>query len=168
MTISSSIAELLPAAESIRKWRPSLGHVYQLPSNQPATRTKAQESKETTPMPTTAEGPAVAPTQKHDELALQRLAEESFLIHMKYGGEYIDENPITGRPGEFHLSSSGRKAVPPPQLAKDAGIGPVSGPTINTKVEDKKDGKEKTPKSATMPKPKRRKSKMSTGTPAAS
>lgn len=119
-------------------------------------------------MPTATETPVAASAQRNDELALQRLAEDSFMIHMKYGGEYIDENPITGRPGEFHLSSSGRKAVPPPQLAKDAGIGPVSGPTINTKVDDKKDGKEKTPKSATMPKPKRRKSKMGTGTPAAS
>lgn len=119
-------------------------------------------------MPTATETPVAASAQRNDELALQRLAEDSFMIHMKYRGEYIDENPITGRPGEFHLSSSGRKAVPPPQLAKDAGIGPVSGPTINTKVDDKKDGKEKTPKSATMPKPKRRKSKMGTGTPAAS
>lgn len=110
----------------------------------------------------------LAINQKNDEQALERLTEESFMIHMKYGGEYIDENPITGRPGEFHLSSTGRKVMPPPQLS-EGGIGPISGPTINTKLDDKKDGKDKTPKSATMPKPKRRKSKMSTSsTPAAS
>ena len=170
MTISSVIAQGLPAAESIRKWRPSLGHVYKLPSNQPAARSKALESKAGTPMPPVADAAPAAPTQKNDEQALERLAEESFMIQMKYGGEYIDENPITGRPGEFHLSSTGRKVVPPPQLAREGGIGPISGPTINTKLDDKKDGKkdskEKTPRSATMPKPKRRKSKMST--PAAS
>ncbi|CAM1508198.1 Fc.00g050460.m01.CDS01 [Cosmosporella sp. VM-42] len=170
MTISSVIAQGLPAAERIRKWRPSLGHVYQLPSNQPAARSKALESKAGTPMPQVAADIApAAPTQNNDEKALERLAEESFMIQMKYGGEYIDENPITGRPGEFHLSSTGRKVVPPPQLAREGGIGPISGPpTINTKLDDKKDSKEKTPKSATMPKPKRRKSKMSTTTPAAS
>ncbi|KAH6892340.1 putative MED6 mediator sub complex component [Thelonectria olida] len=164
MTISSAIAKALPAAESIRKWRPSLGHVYQLPSNTISTRPKLQDSKEVTPMPDEA-GKTAA--QKSDELSLERLAEESLMIHMKYGGEYIDENPITGRPGEFHLSSTGRKAVPPPQLSKQDGIGPM---TLNTKLDDanKKDEKSpKTPRSA-APKPKRRKSKMSTSTPSAS
>jgi mediator of RNA polymerase II transcription subunit 6 len=167
MTISSAIAKALPAAESVRKWRPSLGHVYQLPSNTTATRPKLQDSKEATPMPDEAVKTAA---QKSDELSLERLAEESLMIHMKYGGEYIDENPITGRPGEFHLSSTGRKAVPPPQLSKQEGIGPMGVPTLNTKLDDanKKDEKSpKTPRSA-APKPKRRKSKMSTSTPMAS
>ena len=117
----------------------------------------------------TAAKPAPA-SQKNDELSLERAAEEAFLIHMRYGGEYIDENPITGRPGEFHLSSTGRKAVPPPQVSQQAGIGAMTGPPkINTKLDDRKDGKtEKTPKSATLPKPKRRKSRVSVGTPAAS
>ena len=93
------------------------------------------------------------------------------MIHMRYGGEYIDKNPITGRPGEFHLSSTGRKAVPPPNVTvgTKAGPGAMNGPpAINTKLDDvKKEAKgEKTPKSATMPKPKRRKSKMAGGTPA--
>lgn len=172
--MSSAIAKALPAAESVRKWRPSLGHVYQLPSKQPAARPKAFESAAATPMPEDATKTAPIPatnTQKSDELSLARLAEETFMIHMKYGGEYIDENPITGRPGEFHLSSTGRKVVPPPQLAKEqGGIGSVAGPTINTKVDDKKDEKSpKTPKSATGPKPKRKKTKTGgTGTPAAS
>ncbi|KAM5342406.1 hypothetical protein ACJ41O_013372 [Fusarium nematophilum] len=173
MTLSSAIAMSVSSGESVRKWRPSLGHVYQLPSNQPLTRTKAQDSAAPTPMPDDAAAkalpvPATA-AQKNSETSLERLAQESFMIHMRYGGEYIDENPITGRPGEFHLSSTGRKVVPPPQLAKQEGIGSISGPpTINTKVDDKKDGKDKTPRSA-APKPKRKKSKMTnTPTPAAS
>ncbi|KAF4986982.1 hypothetical protein FDECE_15668 [Fusarium decemcellulare] len=172
MTMSSAVTRMVSSAESLRKWRPSLGHVYKLPSKQPSTRPKIQDSAAATPMPEEAsKAPAVPTTasQKNDEASLERLAEESFMIHMRYGGEYIDENPITGRPGEFHLSSTGRKAVPPPQLAKPEGIGSISGPTINTKVDDKKDSKDKTPKSATAPKPKRKKSKMlNTGTPAAS
>lgn len=116
------------------------------------------------------DGPAKStpPPQKSGELSLERTSEEAFLAHMRYGGEYIDENPITGRPGEFHLSSTGRKAVPPPKAGAESTIGAMNGPTLITKFDDKKDGKaDKTPKSATMPKPKRRKSKMSNGpTPA--
>ncbi|OAA66962.1 RNA polymerase 2 transcription mediator complex subunit [Niveomyces insectorum RCEF 264] len=36
-----------------------------------------------------------------------RLAEESYAIHLSYGGEYMDEQVISGRPGEFHISFGG-------------------------------------------------------------
>lgn len=154
-----------------------MGNFYQLPSAKTSTKPRIQNSAAATPMPVSDEaskGPAApaAAAQKDDEKSLERLAEESFMIHMKYGGEYIDENPITGRPGEFHLTTTGRK---PPQIAKtDGPIRSINAPTtINTKIDDKKESKEskeRTPKSATAPKPKRKKSKMvnSTSTPAAS
>ncbi|EKJ75613.1 hypothetical protein FPSE_04256 [Fusarium pseudograminearum CS3096] len=173
MTISLSITNAVTAAESVRKWGPSRGNYYELPAAKTATKAKTQDSAAATPMPATDE-PSKAPiaptpvTQKDEEKELEKLAEESFMIHMKYGGEYIDENPITGRPGEFHLTTTGRK---PPQLVKkDSPVRSITAPTINTKVEDKKESKEKTPRSATAPKPKRKKSKMvnSTSTPAAS
>ncbi|KAK0383553.1 hypothetical protein NLU13_9464 [Sarocladium strictum] len=177
MTISTNLSRAFSEASNLRQWRPSVGHVYKLPTpqNQISHRIRGLESKEATPMPETKPGqPAAsrASEPQHDETALERVAEEAFMVHMRYGGEYIDKNPITGRPGEFHLSSTGRKAVPPPHSdPKNAagGLGAMNGPpAINTKLDDKKDGKaEKTPKSATMPKPKRKKSKMG-GTPAAS
>ncbi|SZF01720.1 unnamed protein product [Blumeria hordei] len=37
-----------------------------------------------------------------------RLLEESINTYLKYGDEYMDENPITGEPGAFHLTSTGR------------------------------------------------------------
>lgn len=157
MSISNALSKVFPQVDSVRKWRPSLGHVYHLPNSQSQAPKppRAQESKETTPLP---EGLGKA-SSKLDEASLDRVVEESFMVHMRYGGEYIDENPITGRPGEFHLSSTGRKPVPPPQLGQQTGIGAMNGPTINTKIDDKKDGKDKAPKSATTPKVKRRKSK---------
>lgn len=182
MTISSAIAKALPAAESARQWRPSVGHTYKPPpapasgtANAPtgaaAARLRGQESKEGTPAPgatnkaTNATGPNI------EELSLERSAEESFWIHMKHGGEYLDENPITGRPGEFHLSSTGRKPAMAPQANKaPTGISAMTGPAKpSTKSDDKKDGKsEKGPRS-TIPKPKRKKSKLSgSRTPAAS
>ena len=47
-----------------------------------------------------------------------RLLEESFQLSMRYGDEYMDENPITGHPGAFNLTSTGRKA-------KDSLAGPA-------------------------------------------
>ncbi|KAJ4148087.1 hypothetical protein LMH87_002574 [Akanthomyces muscarius] len=176
MTISSAIAKALPAAEAARQWRPSGGHSYKpppAPTSGPAgalqaARNRMHEPKEGTPAPgapTTAnKGAAAAAPPNVQELSLERSAEESFWVHMRHGGEYLDENPITGRPGEFHLSSTGRKPAVAPQVANKAptGISAMTGPPrLNTKVDDnKKEGKtEKTPRSA-MPKPKRKKSKL--------
>ncbi|PHH60495.1 hypothetical protein CDD81_1626 [Ophiocordyceps australis] len=171
MTISTAMAKALPAAEKARSWRAATGHVYPpLPNTQSTSKHRAQTSKENSP---TADAPkSASASRNNDEASLERAAEEAFMIHMRYGGEYIDENPITGRPGEFHLSSTGRKAVlppPPPKTDQPLGMGAMNGPApINTKLEDRRDSKtDKTPKSATHPKPKRRKSKMSNGpTPA--
>lgn len=170
MTISSAIAKALPAAEAARKWRPSTGHVYRLPASQASTtQPKLQEEKPV--LDEAGKSASAAAAAKHAAPSMDRVAQESLLIHLRYGGEYIDEIPITGKPGEFHLSSTGRKPVLPPQgAAAPTGISTMSGPpTINTKLDDKKDVKaDKTPKSATMPKLKRKKSKMSPSvTPAA-
>ncbi len=124
------------------------------------------ESKEGTPAPGATKSAAAAPSNVQ-ELSLERSAEEAFWVHMRHGGEYLDENPITGRPGEFHLSSTGRKPAVAPQAANKTptGISAMTGPPrLNTKVDDKKDGgkTEKTPRSA-MPKPKRKKSKLGGG-----
>lgn len=177
MTISASLAKALPNAASVRKWHPATGHVYQLPSSQSQPSNRGRESKDATPAPDAAAATRPAPASqktngtRQDENSLERAAEEAFMIHMRYGGDYIDKNPITGRPGEFHLSSTGRKPALPPSLDPKKGPGGgMNGPTpINTKLDTKKDGKtEKTPKSATMPKPKRKKSRISAAnTPAA-
>ncbi|PHH77105.1 hypothetical protein CDD80_929 [Ophiocordyceps camponoti-rufipedis] len=162
--MAPSLSDILAS----RIWRASTGHVYQLPTAQPASRHKAQQPSNGDDTPAAADTPAkmtAAPVpQKNDELSLERTAEESLFAHMRHGGEYIDENPITGRPGEFHLSSTGRKAVPPSKLGSGSTMGAMNGPTLDTKTDDKKDAKAvKSPKSPNMTKPKRRKSKMSNG-----
>ena len=190
MTISSAIAKALPAAESARKWHPAVGNTYRQPATQSTAKTvaKALESREDTPMPDSIanaanagkphEGTSAALASKDDESSMERRAEEAFRIHMRYGGDYIDENPITGRPGEFHLSSTGRKPALPPHLGKQTGIGMLNGPTLGmgTKVgEERRDGKTgdgvKAHKGSATQKPKRRKSRVgnsAVSTPAAS
>ncbi|CAK7265255.1 Mediator of RNA polymerase II transcription subunit 6 [Sporothrix epigloea] len=98
-----------------------------------------------------------------------RVAEESYAIHMMYGGEYMDEQPISGRPGDFHiaLASGGRSAVGnTTAAANDKGTtGAASGkegnngksPTLGGKDVNGKDAKKSG--AATPGKPKRKKSK---------
>ena len=161
MAVSNSIAKVLPKVDSVRKWQPSSGHVYSLPSSQTQPKhAKPLESREDTPMPDAAGKTAVPAAPKNDDVSLEKSMAEAFMIHARFGGEYIDENPITGRPGEFHLSSTGRKPAPPRiQTTQQTGIGNMGGTTTEAKTSDKKDGKEKTPKSATTPRTKKRRSK---------
>jgi len=80
----------------------------------------------------------------------------------------MDENPITGHPGEFHFTSTGRKEkLKVPTLAK----GPLHVPTANvpkppplrTDIEaDKKNQATKSPKTPGGGRIKRRKSKIAT------
>lgn len=99
-----------------------------------------------------------------------RMAEESFAIHTRYGGEYMDENPITGKPGEFHLSSTGRKdmKLTVPVIGGPAGAG-VALPVLKTLPDNSPLGKDAKPEKAgragAPPKPKRRKSKGGSTTP---
>ncbi|KAI5865565.1 MED6 mediator sub complex component-domain-containing protein [Durotheca rogersii] len=166
VTITSSLNKCFPAADKARIWSPSLGHVYKSTLNTTASRAQALESKGTTPMPEGQGGnnSKVTPESKKTNQPVldSRLAEQSLIIHMQYGGEYMDENPITGKPGEFHLSSTGRKdKLQTLGLASlNTSLKGPTGPGL-----DKKDAKgDKTPKTPTgMPsKPRRRKSRAGT------
>lgn len=96
----------------------------------------------------------------------------------------MDENPITGKPGEFHLSSTGRKPevgrlrIPPAGAASSSSARSFGGGAgADAKVKDEKNGggggtgTPKTPKTPTggLPsKPRRRKSKQGSNTPTSS
>lgn len=166
--------KVLPATDRVRKWTPSLGHVYTQPT--PSALSKTKEDTVSTPMPdgsaSNSNGPSSKGTSNNKKdstaAALERLAEESFAIHMRHGGDYFDENPITGRPGDFHFASTGRKdnskiAPPPPPLTQRPQKPQKPGINIKAAEEAKKDGKgEKSPRTPSMPKPKRKKSKIAT------
>jgi mediator of RNA polymerase II transcription subunit 6 len=95
---------------------------------------------------------------------------------LRYGEEYMDENPITGHPGDFHLSTTGRKGNTlkiPPGPAASKGLTPYSQAKTATETPTPEAAKaadvippvrkgsrgDKSPKTPGMPKPKRRKSK---------
>jgi mediator of RNA polymerase II transcription subunit 6 len=109
---------------------------------------------------------AAMPGSGHkDELSL----EESFSMSLRYGNEYMDENPLVGEPGAFILSSTHAHAQAQNQAAQNKAAQPAargaSAPTVQTistspTRKGSRGGGEKSPISPTIPgKPKRRKSK---------
>jgi mediator of RNA polymerase II transcription subunit 6 len=109
--------------------------------------------------------------------ASSRLLAESLDFTLRYADEYTDENPITGHPGDFHLSTTGRKgqqsnlkALPASKSASQSQsslratapptpekvVLDTSVPSVSARKGSKSD---KSPKTPGMPKPKRRKSK---------
>ena len=128
----------------------------------------SQGSKEATPLPdslqTSKKALSSADINASNYLDV-RLLEESLMITEKYGDEYMDENPITGQPGDFHLSTTGRKdkdklMVPAARAApvSTANAKPSAPPTpLKTDIPPARKGS-KSPRTPGMPKPKRRKS----------
>ena len=72
----------------------------------------------------------------------------------------MDDNPITGQPGQFQLSSTGRKEmlqIPSTQTTLGS-IKPPEAPDLGVKKDEKEAKTPKTPIGG-LPKPKRKKSK---------
>lgn len=177
--ISHALGNVFEAANSIQKWTPARGHAYATPT---IPRASTLEPKEPTPLPDSQAssgrpGQSWAPptankasTIKTTELD-SRLAEESFAIHTAFGGDYMDEIPITGKPGDFHFASTGRKdklAVPVPHAPAVVVKAPALAPLNTTKaaeVASPKDVKKtKSPKPGSAKAKDRRKSKGGTAT----
>ncbi|KAI0433072.1 MED6 mediator sub complex component-domain-containing protein [Xylaria sp. FL1042] len=175
-TISSSLNKCFPAADEARIWSPSQGHMYKMaPTTTNPRPRNAAESKETTPRPDGKSIPNKA-TGAHEPkrpdpvlstFDLVRHAEHSMMVHMQSGGDYEDENPITGKPGAFNLSKTGRtdKLQVPGITAlntsfKSASILDLGGK--KTKDGSSKTG-DKTPKTPTSGTSKLRRKKSKTG-----
>ncbi|KAI0199374.1 MED6 mediator sub complex component-domain-containing protein [Astrocystis sublimbata] len=115
-TISSALSKVFPAADEARVWTPSRGHVYKPDKTTITNRPRnTADPKEATPKPDGAPSSKVNGASEPKgtdpislEAELMRHAEYSMQIHSQFGGDYEDENPITGRPGAFNLAKTGR------------------------------------------------------------
>jgi mediator of RNA polymerase II transcription subunit 6 len=127
-------------------------------------------------IPPTNTKKSLNPSSNTSTYASSRLLSESLDLTLRYGDEYMDENPITGHPGDFHLSTTGRKgrenqkALPGSKSSSQSqSQAKTTGPPTPEKivvdtnvplVGARKGSKgDKSPKTPGMPKPKRRKSK---------
>ncbi|KAK7750571.1 Mediator of RNA polymerase II transcription subunit 6 [Diatrype stigma] len=195
VTITSALSKCFAEAEAARTWSPSMGHAYNLTLPTAANpRGRSLESRAATPLPDSQGGVGANNNNKAQDATAKkmtaaaealdpRVVEQSFRLHMQFGGEYMDENPITGKPGDFHLSSTGRKPevsrlrIPPASSGAAAGatrsFGGADASSSNKVKDEKGTGTPKTPKTPTggsgLPsKPRRRKSKQGANTPTSS
>ena len=124
---------MLPISSGVQTWSPALGRVYEMPSTGPtaASSSTTAKQREATPQPDSTK-----PTTNAN-LPSARLIEEALGFHHQFGEHNLDENPITGKPGDFQLSSTGRKGVNLSAAAaanlKKAALIPTL-PTLNTKL----------------------------------
>jgi mediator of RNA polymerase II transcription subunit 6 len=160
--------KFMSIAEKLSDFSPSLGHTY-LPPNfnrrKTADSLNGQHSKENTPMPDSLNVPKKALTTSKN---LHSVMNESLGISERYDEEYMDDYPVTGQPGNFHLATKGRveanKLMVPPAVTRGPLTVPAKPAPLKTDIpparKDSKSGKSpKTPGTAGIPKPKRKKSK---------
>ncbi len=176
MNVLSSLNKFLSSAAALPDFSPALGHTYMPPPSanrlKPTESQLGQASKEATPLPEPLQSKKSPTSTNSSTFFSSRLLEETLNITLKYGDEYMDENPITGQPGEFHLSSTGRKEAGKLAVPTTGGKGPLSTaakapsapPSLKTDIPPARKGSKskESPKSANAsgpPKPKRRKSK---------
>ncbi|KAE8446631.1 hypothetical protein EG329_011824 [Mollisiaceae sp. DMI_Dod_QoI] len=171
LSIMSSLNKFISSAAALPDFSPALGHIYMPPSNGNRKTNESQlgqVSKENTPLPDSLQTTKKPLIQSNSSNYLTtRVLEDALNISLKYGDEYMDEIPITGQPGEFHLKSTGRKdasklMVPAPGKGLQMpGKAPPAPPSLKTDIPSERKGSrsEKSPKTPGMPKPKRRKSK---------
>ncbi|KAH6840940.1 MED6 mediator sub complex component-domain-containing protein [Chaetomium sp. MPI-CAGE-AT-0009] len=132
--ISPLLDGILPSSSSAQSWSPALGRVYQSPTTSTTSTTAKQ--REATPLPDSSKTTTTTPAPS-TSLPTSRLIEEALGIQHQFGDHFMDENPITGKPGDFLLASTGRKAVNLSTAAalnaKKATLMPML-PTLNTKL----------------------------------
>lgn len=161
---------------------PSTGHTYFLPASKSLTSgtgsQPTQASKETTPMPGTQDTSfsgksllATKLTSDPDDQSLSLLI-ESYGLSVRYGKEYMDDNPLVGEPGSFILSKSRELAAPPviptapkaPTVTKRPPAPEIKTTNLSTSARKGSKGAEKSPISpANKDRKARRKSKVANG-----
>lgn len=181
------LTKYLSTASKLPLFSPALGNIYLQPTPKPPTAMAASSqprsisSKESTPAPEGSQhGLSSLPahvTSTSESLQDERLWGESLGMTLRYGSEYMDDNPLVGEPGSFILSST--RAVTQPgnpvhQKLAAAAKGPAREATASPAAEDAaaavakkivKDGDRSTTNSSAPAKAKRRKSKASPTTP---
>ena len=188
----------MKTAATLPFYTPALGHRYFQPTlkaRETVSSQSAQPSRESTPMPDAGQASIsdAAPgsaglnsTSSTVNLADTQILFESFGQFLRYGKEYMDENPLVGEPGSFVFTSSkqhlqaqqdlaakkaAQQAVPKLQIeVKPSPTPEPRPPTAQAKPDQPTSAKrsKNSDRSSNLGKPKRRKSKApkSPGSPA--
>ncbi|KAB8416368.1 hypothetical protein FH972_024887 [Carpinus fangiana] len=143
LSATAAMNKFMDTAKPLATYMPSLGHRYIDPGLQssapPAGTTSTLQSRIGTPQPS---GRSASPAPSIEaggdvgkaqddisNIAGSQALFESFGQYLRYGNEYMDENPLTGEPGAFVFSSS-RQNI---QARKDAALKAQESTTTKAK-----------------------------------
>ncbi|KAI4167425.1 MAG: hypothetical protein LQ343_007220 [Gyalolechia ehrenbergii] len=102
----TSLNKVIATASALPSFTPALGHTY-LP---PAPRAlNPVTSKEGTPVPGSQDSTSVKPASKQfldQDLQSAQLLQSSLNLSLRYGHEYMDDNPLVGEPGSFIITKT--------------------------------------------------------------
>ncbi|KAL2426502.1 Mediator of RNA polymerase II transcription subunit 6 [Exophiala dermatitidis] len=180
-----SLDKVFSTPADLSYFSPAHGHTYHKPVQKSLAQSisgPSQQSKESTPMPTSqassSEKPTGGPVQPHeDSNGEARTVWDALRMTLQYGKEYMDEVPLVGEPGHFRFSrqkdlTNGHAkglAAPsnvgtPGQSRAPSAVPPITtGPTSAPK--DAKNGEKVGAAPDAPPKPKRRKSRPGDSSP---
>ena len=139
----TSVTKVLSTVSALPIFTPALGYTY-LPAapkcvNSAINTQVNQTSKDSTPIPGTQEtnrGVQILPvpkiTSEADDQSVQLLA-ESWSLSLRYGSEYMDENPLVGEPGSFIMSKT-REPAPTSSLKIQTSIPSKPADSAETKT----------------------------------
>ncbi|KAL8951151.1 MAG: hypothetical protein Q9222_002858 [Ikaeria aurantiellina] len=139
-----SLNKAIASASGLPTFTPALGHTY--PKIIPKVATSAtstqmsQTSKESTPMPgtqeTTSSKSSLASTAARNcGSDSSRLLEESLNLSLRYGHEYMDENPLVGEPGAFIITKTRDVQQPSSQPKPKPATSAIKVPTPQVKTD---------------------------------
>ncbi|KAL8837932.1 MAG: hypothetical protein Q9176_005408 [Flavoplaca citrina] len=115
LSTASSLNKVISTAAGLPTFTPALGHTYlpQAPKSlASAINTQmSHTSKESTPMLGTQDsssGKTTSASKPHTNNDVQsaQLLQASLDLTLRYGHEYMDENPLVGEPGSFLITKS--------------------------------------------------------------
>ncbi|KAL8666113.1 MAG: hypothetical protein Q9168_007550 [Polycauliona sp. 1 TL-2023] len=115
LSTAYSLNKVIGTASGLPTFTPASGHTYLPPAPKALASSSAintqmsQTSKESTPMPGTQDSASVktqsAPKPlSNDDFRSTQLLQASLELSMRYGHEYMDDNPLVGEPGAFLIT----------------------------------------------------------------
>ncbi|KAI4188746.1 MAG: hypothetical protein L6R41_001936 [Letrouitia leprolyta] len=169
LTTVTALNKVIATASDLPIFTPTLGYTY-LPLAPKALNSAT--SKEGTPVPGSQESNLTKPVSKQfldQDLQSAQLLQNSLNLSLRYGHEYMDENPLVGEPGSFIITKT-REAQQPLSQPKAKPVATATKPLtpqIKTDIPEPKRkpsmGTEKSPTTpGTREKKARRKSRPAT------
>jgi mediator of RNA polymerase II transcription subunit 6 len=113
MSVTNLLGKFHETAAAMQFFTPATGHTYFPPMGKPKAKPgleSTRTSRANSPMPDSSSqtGSMSQTTKDVPEVNDDTAIYESFNMALRWGSEYMDENPLVGEPGSFVLAHSSR------------------------------------------------------------